>query len=394
MSRLRISRSPDLQRLRSEGFDIEVRSGHLLVKDVPYVNSNREVQRGVLVSALELAGDITTTPKDHVIHFVGEHPCHADGSPIEKIRNQSARRVLADDVIIDHSFSAKPTTGHYEDYYAKVTTYVAMLEGQAQRVDASVTARTHPIVRDDGVDDGSVFNYVDTASTRTEIVPIMKKLELPKVVIVGLGGTGSSVLDLVAKTPVREIHIYDGDIFLQKNAFRSPGAPSIEELQRKPKKADYFRDIYSRMHKGIVAHDVYVEGEIVDQLRDAAFVFICIDKGKARKEISSKLEQFGVPFIDVGMGIQVSDGSLLGVVRLTTSTNSRRDHVQRHVPFFDGDTENEYNKNIQIADLNALNAALAVVRWKKLFGFYVDLEREHHCTYTVDGNVLTNEEKA
>ena len=43
--------------------------------------------------------------------------------------------------------------------------------------------------------------------------------------------------------------------------------------------------------------------------------------------------------------------------------------------------------------LNALNAALAVVRWKKLFGFYVDLEREHHCTYTVDGNAMTNEEK-
>ena len=36
MSPKRISRSPDLQRLWSEGFDIEIRSGHLLVKNVPY----------------------------------------------------------------------------------------------------------------------------------------------------------------------------------------------------------------------------------------------------------------------------------------------------------------------------------------------------------------------
>ena len=58
------------------------------------------------------------------------------------------------------------------------------------------------------------------------------------------------------------------------------------------------------------------------------------------------------------------------------------------------ETEAKYNyaRNIQIADLNALNAILAVIKWKKLFGFYVDLEREHHSTYTINGNVLMNED--
>ncbi len=27
---------------------------------------------------------------------------------------------------------------------------------------------------------------------------------------------------------------------------------------------------------------------------------------------------------------------------------------------------------------------------KKIRGFYRDLEREHHCTYTTDGNMLIN----
>ena len=39
-----------------------------------------------------------------------------------------------------------------------------------------------------------------------------------------------------------------------------------------------------------------------------------------------------------------------------------------------------------------LNAVLAVVKWKKIRGFYRDLERELHCTYTTDGNVLDNSE--
>jgi hypothetical protein len=41
--------------------------------------------------------------------------------------------------------------------------------------------------------------------------------------------------------------------------------------------------------------------------------------------------------------------------------------------------------------LNALNAALAVIKWKKLMGFYQDLDFEHHCTYTIGGNMLRNE---
>ncbi len=45
---------------------------------------------------------------------------------------------------------------------------------------------------------------------------------------------------------------------------------------------------------------------------------------------------------------------------------------------------------IQVAELNAFNAALAVIKWKKIRGFYRDLERELHSTYTTDGNLLLN----
>ena len=82
---------------------------------------------------------------------------------------------------------------------------------------------------------------------------------------------------------------------------------------------------------------------------------------------------------------------------MTTSTADRPNDVDitKRIPFgVDEDGENEYRTNIQIADLNALNAALAVIRWKKMCGFYHDFDHEHHSTYTIDGNLLTNEDKA
>jgi hypothetical protein len=93
------------------------------------------------------------------------------------------------------------------------------------------------------------------------------------------------------------------------------------------------------------------------------------------------------------MGINLSDDSLGGILRVTTSTQKLRDHIHTRISFVDGNGGNEYDRNIQIADLNALNAALAVMKWKKLFGFYRDLKGEHHTTFTIDGSLLLNEER-
>src|SRR6202044_1124378 len=100
-----------------------------------------------------------------------------------------------------------------------------------------------------------------------------------------------------------------------------------------------------------------------------------------------RLEALDVPFVDVGMGLELVDGSLGGILRVTSSTSKKRDHVHNEkISFANGAPDNLYASNIQVADLNALNAALAVVKWKKIRGFYRDLEQEYHCTYTTDGN--------
>jgi molybdopterin/thiamine biosynthesis adenylyltransferase len=379
-----------LKQLRDEGYDIEVRPGFLLVKHVPYLTSAKEIKYGILVSELTEAGGMTDRPKTHIVQFAGGEPCDERGSPIPQIKHQATRCQLDKDLWVDRSFSNKPPEG-YANFYDKMTTYVRILMSPAQVIDPTVTATTFPVVP--CAEAESVFNYYDTASSRAGISAITRKLELGKVAIVGLGGTGSYVLDLIAKTPVKEIHLFDGDAFLNHNAFRSPGAASIEELETKPSKVAYFREQYSKMRRGIIAHECYMDASNADDLKGADFVFLCLDKGAAKRVLLERMLEWNIPFIDVGMGVEAIDNALLANVRTTAADINNRNHIWDRIPLVDGDANDEYSKNIQIADLNALNAALAVIKWKKFFGFYVDLEHEYQSVYVSSGNCLLNEEQ-
>lgn len=390
MSHRLINRSPDLARLRDEGFDLEVtKSNYLLIKGVPYVNSVTEVKYGTLVSELAIAGEVTTTPSTHVVHFVGDHPCNRDGTKITQIENRSQRQDLGDGLIIDHSFSNKPVSG-YKDYHAKLTRYVEIISNPARSINPTVTAQSFPVV--ETTEEESVFKYRDSASSRAGITAVTSKLVLEKVAIVGVGGTGSYVLDLVAKTPVKEIHLFDGDRFVNHNAFRSPGAPSIQALEERHLKVQYLAALYSNMRRGIVPHECFIDDSNVNQLREMNFVFLCLDNGGQKRPIVESLVEWGIPFVDAGMGVELVGGSLHGILRATTGTVQKHDHLPLRIAFADGGND-DYARNIQVADLNALNAALAVIKWKKLFGFYGDLDREHHSTFTIDGNMLLNEDK-
>jgi tRNA A37 threonylcarbamoyladenosine dehydratase len=394
MSPRLISRSPDLARLRDEGYEVEVVAGHLLLKNVPYVTSRREVKRGTLVSELNLAGDVTAAPGTHVVHFAGEHPCDKHGREIVQIKNASNVQELADAVGIDHTFSSKPPNG-YPDYFQKMSTYATILSAPAASLDPRATPKTFVATAD--ASDESVFKYIDTATARAGLGATTAKLTGHRVAIVGLGGTGSYILDLVAKTPVAEIHLFDGDDFLQHNAFRAPGAPALEALRSRPTKVDHFAQLYGNMHRGIVPHGHHLDASNVEMLDGMTFCFVSIDRGSAKRAIVDSLEARSVPFIDVGMGLQLVDGALLGVLRVTTSTPAMREHVhaKQRISFGDGDADDAaiYGQNVQIAELNALNANLAVIRWKKHLGFYHDQENEHFSTYTIDGHMLTSDDR-
>lgn len=392
MSQRPIARSDDLRRLRADGYSISLLGGYLVVRDVPSVDSSGVVHDGILVMPLTLSGDTAQKPPDHTAYFVGQIPCDAAGEPLHKIINNTNPKDLGGGLTASCYFSAKPKTStqQYIDFYDKVITYVALISGPAALLELAVTARRHRPIAAEG-DDGP-FNYIDTASSRAGIDAINDRVRGDGIGIIGLGGTGEYILDLTSKTPVAEIHTYDGDRFLTHNAFRGPGAPTLEQLEAAPYKVDHFGSIYSNMHGGIVAHRHFIDATNVDELRNLDFAFISVDDGEAKKVIVEAIESFGISFIDVGMGVDEVDGKLTGIVRTTTSTPDRRSHVPARISFAEGGDGDDYRSNIQIAELNALNAALAVIRWKKFRGIYADLDREHHSGYAIDGNHIVNDE--
>lgn len=384
-----IARSPDLKRLQDEGYEIEARSGFLIVRSVPYVTSGRTVALGTVVTDLALNDDITQKPRDHQVWFAGEQPCHATGSPITALGLQQCRQTLCEGVVVDFRFSAK---ADYPDYHAKITQYEQILSNPARSLNPDVTARTfRPI---EACEEDSVFLYADSATSRAGIVPASIKLAMKKIAVVGLGGTGAYVLDLVAKTPVHEIHLFDGDRFLQHNAFRSPGAASLDDLRQNLSKVEYYTALYSRLRRGVIPHQEFISDETIGHLANFDFVFVCIDRPTVRKMISEFMKLNSMPFIDVGMELELIEdqASLVGACRITLSTPGKRDHFARHVSLEGAVADDLYGTNIQVADMNALNAALAVLKWKKFCGFYQDCYQEYQSVYAINAHQLTRDE--
>ena len=144
-------------------------------------------------------------------------------------------------------------------------------------------------------EDDSVFNYIETASDRVGIGALTERLANETVAIIGLGGTGSYILDFVAKTPVREIRLFDGDEFLQHNAFRAPGAPSIDELREAPKKVDYLQGHLLEDAPQDRRPRTFIDGDNVHLLDGTTFAFLCMDAGEAKRLVVEKLEALGRP---------------------------------------------------------------------------------------------------
>lgn len=398
MSRALFDHSSDLRKLRDEGYEIEIRSNHLLVHNIPYLNSNKEIKYASLVSELTLAGsgDKTAPPSTHVIYFTGDFPCNIDGTEINSLKGAYKERRLFEDCIVTCQFSNKPVgTNRYDNYYDKVKHYANFISSHAKYLNPSVTAQTYKVVQS-GEED-SVFHYPDTNSSRAGILAVTEHIINQKIAIIGLGGTGSYLLDLIAKCPVAEIHLFDQDKFLVHNAFRTPGAPTIAMLNKGQKKVNYLAGIYSRMHKHIIPHGEYIDETNVNILKelDFDFVFVSMDVPSEKKIITESLIQWQIPFIDVGMGINLTqNNSLIGTMRTTTGTPANHQHIIRkdRIGFAGGAEDDEYAENIQIAELNALNAAFAVIKWKKLCGFYHDDEKEYHSTLTLNTNYLDSDD--
>lgn len=387
MSTQLIDLNDDLRKLRDEGYNISIVSGNLVVEGIPYVNKDKKILFGTLYCPLTLSGERTVRPQDHTVRFMGEHPCDQFGTENKSFVNSAQIHTLTSDIIGSYYFSSKPQIGYYDNFYVKMTTYIELLSAPAKSIDPGVSAQNFEY---NDYSDVSVFKYTDTNMARAGLSHISEKIKDQKIAIVGLGGTGSFVLDFVCKTPVKQISIFDGDIMLNHNAFRIPGAMSLDELKKGYSKVSYFKEKYEKLRYGIVEHDIFLDKSNVNLLDGHDFVFLAIDKAEAKKPIIEYLLISKIPFVDLGMGISVVDNSLRGTIRKTLITPDNSKYLNKIAMEQTAD-DNVYSQNIQISELNALNAILGIITWKKMNGFYLTEETFYNSSFVIDEEEINNE---
>ena len=379
-----VSRNQDIAKLVEKGYAITFDSGWMILRDIPYLDQLGVLHWGAIATKL-VPVDATglVTQEDHTILFAGAHPCGLDRQPIPAIDAGSHQLELScncSDVLVQRRFSNKPRVAGslqgFNNFFDKIESYVGIIAGPA------MTAHAAPLTFKSVEDEPeySVFHYQDSLTSKAEISDLSRKFHDDVIAIIGLGGTGAYTLDFMVKTAVREIRGFDGDAFHVHNAYRSPG--KLDETELGKSKAAVYQGRYASFRDGVKLMSHYVDSESGSAFEGVTFAFVCVDKGSSRAAIFDLLIGLGIPFIDVGMGLKRAGGPLSGMLR-TTYFASERSQVMREkslAEMHDG-PENLYRTNVQIAELNAFNAALAVIRYKQLRGFYTEVDPMCHLLF-------------
>lgn len=367
-----VNHNDDIRRLVEKGYAVAFDSNYLIVRDIPYLDSDRRLQIGAIVTKLVFIDKDRVVQDDHQIFFAGSVPHTLDGNPIPNLGGGTTRLALSDaskDVVVQRSFSNKPrTTGKFQDFFEKIESYVAIISGPALEFHHANHLTFRAV---DGVVSDQIFKFHDTLTSRAEITDLAAKFKDDVVAVIGLGGTGAYLLDFLVKTPVPEIRAFDLDSFYVHNAFRSPGRLEASEFG-KPK-ADVYQTRYENFRNGLYVTPRFLDTSCGDAMDGVTFAFVCVDKGPSRASIFDLLISKGIPFIDVGMGLDRKKGLLNGMLRATYYSAEHSQTLRDKELAPEKETPDDiYRTNIQISELNALNACLAVIRFKQLRGFYFE----------------------
>lgn len=373
-----VSHNDDIRRLVDKGYAVAFDSNYLIIRDIPYLDSESKLQITAIVAKLNFIDQEHVTQTDHQVLFAGAIPYGLDGKPIPNLSGGPAQLALSDaskDVVVQRSFSNKPkSTGTFKDFFDKIESYVGIISGPAielHKADPLTFRAVREVISD------SPFNVYDTLTSIAEITDLSARFKDDVIAVIGVGGTGAYVLDFLVKTPVREIRVFDLDAFQVHNAFRSPGR--IDQSEFGKPKVDVYLSRYENFRKGLSVTRKCIDASCSDDLNGVTFAFVCVDKGSSRASIFDLLISKGIPFIDVGMGLRRKNGSLNGMLRTTYYSAERGQKVRdRGLAELNDSPDDLYRTNIQIGELNALNACLAVIKFKQLRGFYFEELPHYH----------------
>ena len=361
------------------GFAVEVESDVVRAVGVPCLLKNKDVSRCTIEKSYEPESGRPDKRLGNAVHAVrvcihsteahDGRVYNADGTPIgNRVRGDGSTWA---DISIRKGSQNSPE----DDLSPRDVIY-----RYAKHIIGAVAASDSSFL--DSLTASNIFNIPYFFEERSGIGPVQDRIRNAPIAIIGLGGTGSYILDLIVKTPV-EIHLLDFDDLDWHNFMRAPGAPSAEEIEsqhREPLgKVGYYHAKYSSLRNRIYAHDI--RGDTPAQFAEFLsahpidFAFVCIDQlldsdSPRQDSVYAALSEARIPFIDSGVSITVDGTAIRGAV--TTSFYSEGSlEWQDAIPNASAKGGLLGYRNVQLPEVNALAASLAVMEWRRRTGQYV-----------------------
>lgn len=136
-----------------------------------------------------------------------------------------------------------------------------------------------------------------------------------KVAIVGVGGTGSPLAEMLVRMGVQDLLLIDEDSFSPSNLTRVYGSYARHaKLKNTPKVkvvGRHLRRIAPSLALSVAQGNI-VAAENAARLRDRDIVFLCTDEMWGRSLLNQLCHQYLIPGINLGIRIDAKDSHLVG----------------------------------------------------------------------------------
>ena len=136
-----------------------------------------------------------------------------------------------------------------------------------------------------------------------------KKISKTEVVIVGAGGTGSMVFQMLTRLGLDRITLIDHDTIEPSSLNRLIGSTTKNISQAKVEALKEYAETYSQTQVEAVSKSI-LHPEVLEKVKQADVVFSCTDTQSSRMILNDAAVKYHIPLIDLGAGILTEKGCI------------------------------------------------------------------------------------
>lgn len=337
----------------------------------PGVPGRCELWVGVSVDSDQLQGGLDWQ-RGHL--HVADIRGLTNGAAYDRLGNPIGNVIRTDDGS-SCTISIMRDEADYRDAWEALKTYVNAIYGGFL---ASDNSNSHEVERP--------YTFPILGEKSRDEVQWLDLVRGEKIVIIGLGGVGAWIADLLAKADIAEVHGWDADVIEGKNIIRMPGV--VNPCWIGESKAKWFEETYRQIHRRVCGHAENVTDQNAKEIcANTTFGFVAVDDEEGREIACNAMAEAEIPFIDVGISLDRQDGQVTASIRLTTAWPY--DEAWRKAIPRVGRAGQELYGKLELPDVAAIAAGWAVQSWRKMRGQMAQNKASECMVYRSETNTIT-----